>query len=206
MWTGVLLALVWLDSTAFHIIQHTPELKLATWTGDPQLFLNSGVHLAAGVLAGIALDRRRVAGAILAAMTLLLAAGALIATGRGSIGAPLYAAGVSVYSAVLVFYPVRSGSVGLAALVYAVAGGLGSALGIGMADNLRSVPGGFLLIAAGVVSMLLAGAAGSSGPEPDPTGTAGLFNNIVARRLACPGLKAFQCYVTPLPCPSCHPS
>lgn len=155
VWTGVLLALVWLDSAAFHIIQHTPELKLATWTGDPQLFLNSGVHLAAGVLAGIALDRCRVAGAILAAMTLLLAAGALIATGRGSIGAPLYAAGVSVYSAVLVFYPVRSGSVGLAALVYAVAGGLGSALGIGMADNLRSVPGGFFLIAAGVVSMLL---------------------------------------------------
>lgn len=155
VWTGIFLALVCMDSAAFYIIQHTAELKAATWTGGPQLLLNAGAHLVAGVLAGLALDRRQVAGAILTATALLLGGGALIVTGRGFIGAPLYAAGVSVYSSALVFYPARNARVGLAALVYAVAGWAGSALGIGTAENLESVPGWFFLIAAGVVSVLL---------------------------------------------------
>lgn len=155
VWTGIFLALVWLDSAAFQIIQHTPALKAATWTGAPQLLLNAGAHLVAGVLAGLALDRRHVAGATLTATAMLLGAGALIATGRGFIGAPLYAAGVSVYSALLVFYPARTGRVGLAALVYAVAGWSGSALGIVAAAELAPGSRWLLLIAVGVVPLLL---------------------------------------------------
>ncbi len=127
VWTGIFLALVWLDSAAFQIIQHTPALKAATWTGAPQLLLNAGAHLVAGVLAGLALDRRHVAGATLTATAMLLGAGALIATGR----------------------------VGLAALVYAVAGWSGSALGIVAAAELAPGSRWLLLIAVGVVPLLL---------------------------------------------------
>jgi cytochrome c oxidase cbb3-type subunit 2 len=49
-----------------------------------------------------------------------------------------------------VFYPARSGRPGLAALVYAVAGWTGSALGIGLAQELDRVPAG-LIAASGVV-------------------------------------------------------
>lgn len=160
VWTGIFLALVWLDSAAFQIIQHTPGLKAATWAGGPQLLLNAGAHLVAGVLAGIALDRRRVAGATLTAAALLLAAGTLIVSGRGSIGAPLYAAGVSVYSSVLVFYPARSSRVGLAAWVFGVAGWAGSALGIVAAGAFASGPRWIFLIAIGVVPVLLGWRAG----------------------------------------------
>ena len=66
---------------------------------------------------------------------LLLAALILIGAGPGmfSTGAFCYTAGVSCYSTALVYYVARSGRVGVAALVYAVAGWAGSALGIGMA-------------------------------------------------------------------------
>ena len=155
LWTGMFFALVWLDSAAFQIIQHTPALKSVTWSGGPQLLVIAGAHLVAGVLAGIALDRRRVAGATLTATVLLLAAGILIVTGRGSLGAPLYAAGVSAYSSVLVFYPARSSRVALAAGVFGVAGWAGSALGIVAADTWAAGPHWFLLIAIGVVPVLL---------------------------------------------------
>ncbi len=148
VWTLIFLALVGLDSAAFYIIQHSPELKLATWAGGPQLFLNAGVHLAAGLMAGLLLDRRWIAGAVGGAAVLLIAACALLEQGAGrySLAAGLYAAAVSIYSAALVFYPARSGRPGLAALVYAVAGWTGSALGIGLAQELHRVP--FRLLAA----------------------------------------------------------
>ena len=55
-------------------------------------------------------------------------------------GALLYTAGVSVYSTALVFYPAHGQRAGLAALVYAVAGWGGSALGIGLAENRHELP------------------------------------------------------------------
>lgn len=130
-----LLALVVADSAMFHHIQHTPELKAATWTTASQLWLNAAVHLAAGVLAGGAFDRGRFVATMLAAAFALAGGGILVFTGHGTLGAPLYAAAVSAYSAGLVFYPAHSGRVGLAALVYAVAGWTGTALGIGLAEN-----------------------------------------------------------------------
>ena len=81
LWILLLLALVAFDSAAFYLIQHTPELKAVTWTGGAQLVANAGVHLIAGVLAGFALNLRRVAGVALVAMAGLL--GAVILMGRG---------------------------------------------------------------------------------------------------------------------------
>jgi cytochrome c oxidase cbb3-type subunit 2 len=163
----IFLGLVCLDSAAFYIIQHSPELKLATWAGGPRLFLNAGVHLTAGLVAGLLLDRRWIAGAVGGAAVLLIAACALLEQGSGrySLAAGLYAAAVSIYSAALVFYPARSGRPGLAALVYAVAGWTGSALGIGLAQELHRVP--VWLLAAGgmlIVGMFIVRHLGRSRP------------------------------------------
>lgn len=141
-WVVIFSALVGLDSTAFYFIQHTPALKTATWAGAGKLTLNAAVHLGAAVLAGRALDRGglgRIAG--LGAAALVLACGLINAqspmpewTGL------LYVAGVSAYSVALVYYPVRSGRPGVAALVYALAGWGGSAVGIGLAVGARQMP------------------------------------------------------------------
>ena len=141
-WVAVFFALVWLDSTAFYVIQHTPVLKGGTWGSDAQLYLNAIVHAAAALLAGLMLDRRLVGATVLIAAGLLVTAGVLLGVGPGAFatGAFCYATGVSFYSTALIFYPARSGRAGLAALVYAVAGWGGSALGIGLAKNLTAVP------------------------------------------------------------------
>ncbi|MNC91199.1 hypothetical protein D3C83_74080 [compost metagenome] len=68
--------------------------------------------------------------------------------------AAFYAAGVSLYSTALVFYPARSGRPGLAALVFAVAGWIGSALGIGMAQHHDRIPVWFLGVSGFVLTAL----------------------------------------------------
>jgi len=158
-WVLVFFALVCLDSAAFYIVQHTPGLKDGTWGGAWRLEVNAGMHLVAAVLAGYALDRRWVGRTVLLAGVLLVAACLLMDESRRAFaeGALIYTAGVSVYSAALVFYPARSLRPGLAALVYAVAGWGGSALGIGFAENLHRVPAWFLAIAAGGLLVALAG-------------------------------------------------
>ena len=50
-------ALVWLDSAAFFVIQHSPELKAGTW-GNAMLWRNAGIHFAVAVLAGLLLRDR----------------------------------------------------------------------------------------------------------------------------------------------------
>ena len=149
VWVTVLFALVWLDSAAFSIIQHTPVLKGDTWTGNQQLSVNARVHFVAALFAGYALDRRRVGSITLAAALLLLAACLLLDEQHRTfaVGALFYTAGVSFYSTVLLFYPARAARPGLAALTYSVAGWGGSALGIGMAQNLGRVPGWFVAVA-----------------------------------------------------------
>jgi hypothetical protein len=155
LWTLVLLALVTLDSAAFYHIQHTPSLKENSWSGSAQLLLNAGSHLLAGLLAGVALDRGLIGSTSLLATLMMAVATALTLAGRGVWGAPLYAASVSVYSAVLVFYPARSGRIGVAAGVYAVAGWAGSALGIGIAEHAGRIPGWWLVSAPLAVGCLL---------------------------------------------------
>ena len=51
-------ALVWLDSAAFFIIQHTPALKKDTWEGTIHLWVNGGLHFAAALVSAWLLRRR----------------------------------------------------------------------------------------------------------------------------------------------------
>ncbi len=156
-WIVALAALVWLDSAAFWIIQHTPALKAGTWTGAWLLGGNALTHLVAAIAAGWVLDQgwfRR----LFALATLLLLAACWQLRGAPMLTASiLYTAGVSLYSTVLVYYPARSGRPAIAALVYSVAGWIGSAAGIGMAEHLLRIPPWYLVLTAAVVGAVLLG-------------------------------------------------
>ncbi len=144
-WVVVFLALVWLDSAAFYIIQQTPELRGATWAGLSRLWGNVAVHLGAALIAGWLLDRgglRGVAGA--AWLVLAIACLSLGVAKPGGATGFLYAGGVSLYSTALVYFAARDGRPAVAAAVFAVAGWIGSALGIGLAQDLQGVPPWFV--------------------------------------------------------------
>lgn len=152
-------ALVWLDSAAFFIIQHTAELKAGTWTGTAHLWLNAGVHFAAAIGAAFLLRSRQFVLVLSGAVVALGASCLLLAHPAGILPASLiYPAGVSLYSVALVAYPsFLSGAASpgerarRAGWLYAVAGWTGSALGIGMGQHLGHVPSGFVVSAATVV-------------------------------------------------------
>lgn len=148
-WVAVFLALVWMDSAAFYIIQHAEALKAATWAGGATLLANAAVHLGAAVLAGLLLDRGR-AGlvALVAGLGLAAACRWILNTGAGF----AYMAGVSFYSAALVYVPARLARPATAAAIFALSGWGGSALGIGMAQDLGSVPAWFGPAALALVS------------------------------------------------------
>ena len=158
-WTMIFLVLVCLDSAVFFIIQHTPALKEAMWPGGGRLWLNAGVHLGAAVLAGWAFDRRWLERAVgLGAGSLLLACLMISGTFSGAaVAGFFYVAGVSVYSAALVFYPAYGGRTGLAALVFVVAGWVGSGVGIGLAEGRDHLPAGLVVGAAAVLAIALWG-------------------------------------------------
>lgn len=155
--TLALALLVGLDSAAFAWIQANPGFKLLTWGGGllkPMLGL---VHLGAAVAAGLLLDRGRV-GSLLATSWLLFASAfTLLGLTAGTptpspIAGPLYAVGISLYSVVLVVLPASGGAGGVAprlraAFLFGIAGWLGSALGVGMAQDLGRIPRGVLLVA-----------------------------------------------------------
>jgi cytochrome c oxidase cbb3-type subunit 2 len=157
-WVLIFLALVWLDSGAFYIIQHSPYLKELTW-GSGRLYANAAIHFAAAMIAGYLLDHRWAGRTVLAASAMLIAACLLIQTSREKITEVvlLYTAAVSIYSTALVFYPARGSRVKLAAIVYGVAGWIGSALGIGMVEDLHTIPRWFVFVAAGVLAAGLLG-------------------------------------------------
>jgi cytochrome c oxidase cbb3-type subunit 2 len=151
------MALVWMDSAAFFIIQHSGELKSGTW-GETLLWRNAVVHLVLACGAGIWLAR---GGARLlpGSAWILLAVAALTVNSAGTRGIAgwFYPAGVSLYSVALVAWPGWfSGAIGVrpaawrAAWLFALAGWFGSANGIGMAEKLERVPPVFVA-GAGVV-------------------------------------------------------
>jgi cytochrome c oxidase cbb3-type subunit 2 len=161
-WVLVFSALVAFDSAAFYVVQHTPTLKENLWDGPGRLVLNAGVHLGAAVLAGWALDRRRLGWTVFAGAAALLTAGGLISGGSPvSVAGLLYITGVSAYSVALVYYPVRGARPGLAALIYAVAGWGGSAVGIALAEGRHDLPPGWLIAAGLVIGLGLWGGAGN---------------------------------------------
>jgi cbb3-type cytochrome c oxidase subunit II len=144
-------ALVWFDSAAFYIIQHAPALHSGAWVGSAHLWRTGGIHLAAALLAAWLLARRGLTVTLTSAFALL--AGACVFLLHPMYAAPaawLYPMGVSLYSVALVAYPAyllvaevkeRARQAGY---LYAVAGWIGSAMGIGMAQHLHRVPPAFI--------------------------------------------------------------
>ena len=107
IWGAVLIftALVWMDSAAFFIIQHSADLKSGTW-GEGLLWRNAAVHLAVAILAGIWLARGG-ARSLPGVAWVLLAVAALAVNAESTRGMAgwFYPAGVSLYSAALVAWP-----------------------------------------------------------------------------------------------------
>ncbi|GAA5484262.1 cbb3-type cytochrome c oxidase subunit II [Haloferula sargassicola] len=158
------LALVWLDSAAFFIIQHDRDLKEGTW-GAAMLWRNAGLHLAAALVAGWWL---RWGGwkSLLATAWAILAVAALAVNGESSRGLAgwWYPVGVSLYSTALVAWPGFLSAAEdekkvawRAAWVFGVAGWFGSANGIGMAETLQRVPQEFVAIAGVVIAVAVLG-------------------------------------------------
>jgi len=154
------LSLVWLDSAAFYILQNTPALNRFGWSSAALQWQNAGIHFAAAVIAGWLIDRGGLARLPFAAVVCLAGAAICVSSDREMFARSthwLYAAGVSLYSVALVCTPTvqRSRDIHLAArrsaVLFSVAGWLGSALGIGMAQDLHTIPGWFIGLASGVV-------------------------------------------------------
>ena len=150
-------ALVWFDSAAFFIIQNSPALKSGTWQGAAHLWRTGFIHLAAALLAAWLLSRLPLIATLGSAFAALAVACLfLLHPAHAAPAAFLYPAGVSFYSVALVAWPSYMLSAGpairarRAGITYAVAGWIGSALGIGMAQNLHRLPLAFIVIAAAV--------------------------------------------------------
>jgi mono/diheme cytochrome c family protein len=163
-WGAVALftALVWMDSAAFFIIQHSGDLKSDTW-GEAMLWRNASVHLAFACGAGLWLGRGG-AKSLPATAWVLLAVAALMVNDEStrSITGWLYPIGVSLYSAALVAWPGWfAGANGAkpaawrAAWLFAIAGWFGSANGIGMAQTLERVPPVFVAGAGAAVAAVM---------------------------------------------------
>lgn len=152
-------ALVWLDSAAFFIIQSTSALKAGTWQGSTHLTAYGLLHLAAALVSAWLL-RRRGLGFVLSTAFILLGTACLLLLDphRIALASLFYPVGVSLYSVALVAYPSLLMPASSAAergrqagWIYAIAGWFGSAMGIGMAQNLGYVPPLFVLFAGAVV-------------------------------------------------------
>jgi len=152
-------ALVWLDSAAFFIIQSTPQLKAGTWQGDLHLWTNGLLHFGAALLSVLLLGRRGL-GTVLAGAFVALGAACLLLLdpSRALIASVFYPIGVSLYSVALVAYPSLLAPAAstaqrgrMAGWIYAVAGWVGSAMGIGMGQHLGHVPPAFVAAAGAVV-------------------------------------------------------
>jgi cytochrome c oxidase cbb3-type subunit 2 len=154
-------ALIWLDSAAFFIIQNTPALKAGTWQGTAHLWTNGALHLTAALAAAWLLRRRGVSLVLtLALLALASACLLLLDPNRIILASIFYPIGVSLYSVALVAYPSLLAPAAstaqrarMSGWIYAIAGWIGSAMGIGMAQNLGRVPPLFLLLP-GVVILL----------------------------------------------------
>lgn len=152
-WVLVFTVLVWSDSAAFTRIQETPALKAASWSGDAHLWSLGIVHLLAAILAGYLLDVGRLRMLFLMAFSGLVLGWFGLEQGVvGVVPAWCYAAGVSLYSTALVgFALVRGGAfrpVILVGVVFGVSGWIGSAMGIGMVNDLGRIPLLFWTLAA----------------------------------------------------------
>ncbi len=156
-------ALVWLDSAAFFIIQQTPALKAGAWQGAVHLWANGGLHLIAALACVWLLSRRGLSFVLSAAFLALgLACLLLLHPHRAVLASVFYPIGVSLYSVALVAYPsLLSPAASVAergrhaGWIYAIAGWCGSAMGIGMGQDLGYIPPLFVLAAGAVILLPL---------------------------------------------------
>ena len=156
-WVVGFFALVFLDCTVFFVIQHTPALRDVTWAGERRLWANALAHLLAAVSAGWFLNRGRLSGL---AVTAWLCLGLSCLSLGGSAPIPgtnlVYATGVSLYSAALIYFAARDGESWIASVVFAVAGWGGSGIGIVIAQDLHHIP--WVLVAVtGIILVMVFG-------------------------------------------------
>ncbi len=153
------LALIWMDSALFYIIQQNPEYKSATWS-SVRLWVNGPIHAGFAVMAGIAMDRGWFRPLPLLAYALLCGGSLVLIAGHEALGlaSPLYVGGVSIYSVALIAYPSLwaeaedlVGRAWRAAWLFGIAGWVGSGLGIGMARDLERIPIAFLVVAGAAI-------------------------------------------------------
>jgi len=154
------MALVWLDSAAFYIIQHTEQLKAGTWQGSAHLWMNACLHFGGALLGAVLLYRKGVRFVLSAAFLVLAVACLLLLDPHRAVTASLfYPIGVSLYSVALVAYPSLLASPAdrgrVAGWLYAIAGWAGSALGIGMGKNLGHIPVAFVIATGSVILLPL---------------------------------------------------
>lgn len=157
----VLLVLVFSDSAAFTQIQESAALKEISWFGQDRLWAIGLVHFLAAVAGGLLMDLGKDRLLYLTAFVALGAGWSLLTMTEAGLPATLvYVSGVSLYSCALIAFSLvfrsRFRSVARAGLVFAVAGWLGSALGIGMVNDLGRVPGSYWAVA---LLLLLGGVA-----------------------------------------------
>jgi cytochrome c oxidase cbb3-type subunit 2 len=152
-------ALVWLDSAAFFIIQNNQELKAGTWEGSTHLWANGTLHLLVALVTVWLLRTRGIRFVYSSSfLALAIACELLLDPHRVALASIFYPVGVSLYSVALVAYPALLSPVSSiaqrgrqAGWLYAIAGWSGSAMGIGMGQNLGHVPPLFVLGAGAVI-------------------------------------------------------
>ena len=160
----VFLVLVWTDSAAFTQIQETEELKAVSWSGGAHLWAIAVVHFLAAVLGGALMDRGRSRLLYGLAFVGLMVGLLLLENHRlGFLPVLLYATSVSFYSTALVAFALvqkcELRAVFCAGVVFAISGWIGSAMGVGMVNDLGHVPSCYWAVAAivGVAGLLLLG-------------------------------------------------
>jgi cytochrome c oxidase cbb3-type subunit 2 len=155
-------ALVWFDSAAFTALQLTPEIHDRHWGSETMRWSNGTLHACAAVAAGVLLDRGGLR-ILLALALVLLAFGAWSFGGggvTGNLAAPAYVTGVSWYSTALAAFAAlapdgtgnRDSAPWRAAWLYGIAGWIGSAAGVGLAEQFGVLPRWALPAAAVVVA------------------------------------------------------
>jgi cytochrome c oxidase cbb3-type subunit 2 len=152
-------ALIWLDSAAFFIIQNTTALKAGTWQGSAHLWASGFIHFGSALLSAYLLRCRGLSVVLaLAVGALAFACLLLLDPARALTAFIFYPIGVSLYSVALVAFPsilspaaTTAERARQAGWIYAIAGWLGSALGIGMGQNLGHISPAFVAVASAVV-------------------------------------------------------
>lgn len=152
-------SLIWFDSAAFFVIQQAGELKSLTWFGEARLWSNASIHLFFAILSGYLIDKKGFKSVFLFSflfLSLAVLCLQLIPQYQHFSGF-LYCAGVSLYSTALICLPAvlnngrRDSSAIHAGLLFGIAGWLGSAMGIGMAQDLQKIPYTFVIISGLIV-------------------------------------------------------